>query len=680
MEELDLRELAYRESEQVEWKENVADIDDVVATLSAFANDWANLGGGYVVCGAAEGRDEHGFAVLHTRGLDAARFKEIHGKVMQLCRDQVTPPIVPLVHELPTEDPSRRILVFVMPATRHAHSFRRRADGGAYYIRQSRSTIKARNGLFRELMVRKGDLEPWDHRMNPEARVEDVDLVVLRDALQRTAAWDGSRALEDYLRADQQLSALMPSLCASEPLTNTTRPRNFTLLLFGHDVPRFVPGAHVVFSAYPGVDRSEPHSEVYFVYGPLLEQIRALKERLSGHAHMVIDKEDSVSPNAVKYPLRALEEAVVNALVHRDYGDVHPTHVTVFSDRVEIVSPGGLPSRVDPNEFRGGTATPVWRNQALAWFCRELHLAQALGQGVATIFRTMQDAGCPLPEYTLAPHSVRCVLRAHPRATRGALTLEFDAKIVPPDGVGLSSVFAVPARGSATDWSRLRSVPVDVAAWEAAMDEIDRGLEGALEGTRGDLHVFVMAPYAAAVFLGRRLADLARARPLHLHQLSLLDGRWDSFSRPHEASHLPAEPYFEPLQEPSAASAVSAILLAVDGMHPIAEPWRDHLAERLGAATYHLQSRSLEPMHTTQMPGAVTAVRRTLAIIGRRHPGIPLHIVTSAPVALIVELGRQLTPAVFPSAIVYHLDVTSATYVPVLDVIRRKVVPPNVSA
>ena len=183
MDELDLRDLAFRESEQVEWKENVADVDDVVATLSAFANDWANLGGGYVVCGAAEDRDEHGFAVLRRTGLDAARFKEVHGKVLQLCRDQVTPPIVPLVRELPTADPGRRILVFVMPSTRHAHSFRRRADGGAYYIRQSRSTIKARNGLFRELMVRKQDLEPWDRRMSPEAHVEDVDLLVLRDTL-----------------------------------------------------------------------------------------------------------------------------------------------------------------------------------------------------------------------------------------------------------------------------------------------------------------------------------------------------------------------------------------------------------------------------------------------------------------------------------------------------------------
>ena len=75
---IDLKVLATRESEQVEWKENVADVDDVVATLSAFANDWAKLGGGYVVCGAKEERDEHGFPRLAVVGLTAAGIASPH--------------------------------------------------------------------------------------------------------------------------------------------------------------------------------------------------------------------------------------------------------------------------------------------------------------------------------------------------------------------------------------------------------------------------------------------------------------------------------------------------------------------------------------------------------------------------------------------------------------------------
>ncbi len=97
MDRLDLKTFAVRESDQIEWKEDVADTDGVVATLSAFANDWSNLGGGYVVCGAREEKDEHGFPRVVMVGLSAARLKEVEGKVLTACRDRVSPSIAPLI-------------------------------------------------------------------------------------------------------------------------------------------------------------------------------------------------------------------------------------------------------------------------------------------------------------------------------------------------------------------------------------------------------------------------------------------------------------------------------------------------------------------------------------------------------------------------------------------------------
>jgi len=114
---LDLTQLAQRENEQTEWKENVADIDDVVATLCAFANDLQNLGGGYVVCGAKEEKDAHGFPKLVRAGLTAARLEEVENTVLARCRERVSPPLAPLVEELESDDPERRIVVFVQPAT-----------------------------------------------------------------------------------------------------------------------------------------------------------------------------------------------------------------------------------------------------------------------------------------------------------------------------------------------------------------------------------------------------------------------------------------------------------------------------------------------------------------------------------------------------------------------------------
>ena len=60
-----------------------------------------------------------------------------------------------------------------------------------------------------------------------------------------------------------------------------------------------------------------------------------------------------------------------------------------------------------------------------------------------------------------------------------------------------------------------------------------------------------------------------------------------------------------------------------------------------------------------------------------RHPGATLHVITSAPLALILELGRSLSPSVVSSAIIHHYVPSAATYVPVLDIIERRVVSPR---
>jgi ATP-dependent DNA helicase RecG len=415
MSEIDLRELARRESEQTEWKENVADVDDVVRTLSAFANDLANLGGGYVVCGACEAQDEHGFQTLVRTGLEAARFKEIEGRVLTACRQHVSPAIAPRVAEYPSDQEGRRILVFIQPATPDAHSFRSQKDGTKHFVRIGRATVEARNGVFRNLLVRKGAMEPWDRRPCQGATERDLDFLLIRDVFNRLALSSPVGDIDPYIFEERPLNALVPSLCVREPLTRTLRPRNFAMLLFGRDMQRFAPGAYSIFSIYRGLDRAASYAERHEVLGTLVEQASRLKELLDAQSYTAYDKENATTPNAVRYPKRALYEALGNALAHRDYEMTDPTRITVFDDRIEILSPGPLPLGVDDGDFREGRAPPTWRNQTLAWFFPRLQLAQGEGQGIPTILRSMRDEGCPPPSFQTGSRHVVCLLPAHPR-------------------------------------------------------------------------------------------------------------------------------------------------------------------------------------------------------------------------------------------------------------------------
>lgn len=368
-----------------------------------------------MICGAAEKKDEHGFPTLIRTGLTAPRYKEVEGKVLQLCRDNVFPAISPLVEELPTEDPERRLLIFIQPSTGQAHTFRTTGEGSKHWVRVGKNTVEARNGTLRDLLVRKGAQAPWDRRICQGATVNDLDLLALRDALQQMRVFSPEKGVEAYLSDEAPISAFVPPLLVREQLTNVLRPRNFAVLLFGREPQRFIPGMVSLFSVYPGKDRADVYAERHELAGTVISQAKRLNELLDVQSYTTFDKSDQNSPNAVKYPKRALYEAMGNALAHRDYEDFDPTRVTVFENRIEIISPGSLPFGVEPEAFRTGNARPRWRNQALAWFFNRLQLAQAEGQGIPTILRSMREEGCPPPQFEVDEARVLCILPAHPR-------------------------------------------------------------------------------------------------------------------------------------------------------------------------------------------------------------------------------------------------------------------------
>lgn len=416
---VDLKELSIRESERVEWKENGDDkiiIKSIVKTITAFANDISNIGGGYVVCGAKEGKDEHGFPKVFYTGLSATKVREIVGKVTQQCRDNVSPSISPLVSELENpEDVSTRIVVFTIVASPDAHTYR---DGekNLHYVRIASDTKEARNGVLTQLLIKKQKIKYFDKRVNTNSLVADLDIVLFRDYMQEMGLLSPDKSLEDYFSEKEQIAEFVPPLLERVGLDNALRPKNFAILIFGKksSITRSFPEAYTILSIYRGKDRSEPTAERHLLSGTLIEQAKKAIELLNAEVYVAFDKLNE-KPNQVKYPIRALQEAVINAIVHRDYEISEPNRITVFADRIEVRSPGALHWAVNREKFKEGKASPKWRNQSFAYLFNKIQLAQAEGQGIPTIIRTMREEGCPDPVFELEAESVTCILPAHPR-------------------------------------------------------------------------------------------------------------------------------------------------------------------------------------------------------------------------------------------------------------------------
>jgi ATP-dependent DNA helicase RecG len=91
------------------------------------------------------------------------------------------------------------------------------------------------------------------------------------------------------------------------------------------------------------------------------------------------------------YPEDALREALLNALVHRDYAFSSSTLISIFDDRIEFVYVGGLPKGVSLDDILLGLSVP--RNENLANVFYRLHLIEAYGTGIPKIMRSYADCG-----------------------------------------------------------------------------------------------------------------------------------------------------------------------------------------------------------------------------------------------------------------------------------------------
>ncbi len=370
----------------MEWKENVADERGVVKTLCAFANDIQQVGGGQVICGLKEETDEFGTPIAQPVGLEPKRFKELKNKVQSICHKNVEPPLTPVVEEYPVEDTSgRRILIFSVTASQFAHRYRIKSEGAQYYVRVNDRTQPA-NGLIARLLEQKKHWPPYLEQTLPDAGIDDIDWFALKEFFGRLQL---PRPVKDYLEPDVRIRGDVRSLVTTPPGGSGRHvPRNFSLLLFGGEPHRFFPGAYAIFSVYQGKDKSAARSLRYELFGPIPALVRNIMQTLQLHMGIEIDKSTDMlrgRQNRRRFSSLAIQEAIVNAFVHRDYQSHEPVRVTVFSDRIQVANPGGLYDGLSLEQLQQGITQPTWRNPSLAWFMVGLDFAQNEGRGIRII-------------------------------------------------------------------------------------------------------------------------------------------------------------------------------------------------------------------------------------------------------------------------------------------------------
>jgi ATP-dependent DNA helicase RecG len=120
--------------------------------------------------------------------------------------------------------------------------------------------------------------------------------------------------------------------------------------------------------------------------GSLLKQLEEVYGCLDMYNHTYAEVKGLVRVDRRDYPEEALREALLNALVHRDYAFSSGTLISIFDDRIEFVSIGGLPKGVSLDDIMLGISVP--RNEHLANVFYRLHLIETYGTGIPKMLRS----------------------------------------------------------------------------------------------------------------------------------------------------------------------------------------------------------------------------------------------------------------------------------------------------
>lgn len=187
------------------------------------------------------------------------------------------------------------------------------------------------------------------------------------------------------------------------------------VLVLGRDPLRFVPGAYVQFVAFDGVSITDYVSDQKMLTGRLDVLARAILELVALSVPVALVRDEG--PTDVKrplYPLSALREIIINALMHRDYaGGNAPVRVYRYSDRFEISNPGGPYGAVRRERFARGGVT-AYRNPVVTDALKTLGFAQRFGFGIPYALQALAENGNPPPQFEVENEYVNVVVRARP--------------------------------------------------------------------------------------------------------------------------------------------------------------------------------------------------------------------------------------------------------------------------
>ena len=256
-----------------------------------------------------------------------------------------------------------------------------------FFWRQGAVTQKLSRDEIRDFFRSEGAIR-FDLTVCPKFRYpEDFDR-------SKFDAWIKQSRITPRRRIDDVLVNIEVAERAGKRLTF----RNAGVLFFAKNINHFFPQAYITCLLAKGTDKVNILDRKDFAGGlvsDIEESLRFIERNTrTGYRIEKLRRED-----VPEYPMRALREAVTNAIMHRDYFESGANvFVEIYDDRIEISNPGGLPKGLSKEEL--GTRS-VRRNPLIADLLHRIALIEKAGTGIWRMREEAKRHKCPEPKFTV---------------------------------------------------------------------------------------------------------------------------------------------------------------------------------------------------------------------------------------------------------------------------------------
>jgi ATP-dependent DNA helicase RecG len=358
------------ESERLEFKSSLADINEIVEDISAFSNSK----GGKILVGVSNSGKILGLEI----GKDTV--ERLTNKIVSNTEPKVYPNITTKNFD------KKKVIVIEVQEAKEKPVF---AFGRAFK-RVGKSTLRmSKEEIERMILERKKVY--WDSLICEEASLKDIDEEKVRWFL-RKAKNERNFNINVEIPIREALERL--ELIKNGKLTNAA------ILLFGKNPQRFFYPAETRCARFKGISPVE-FTDMKVFGGTLIEQVENTVSFVLDHIPMrVVITGKPEREEIYEYPPFAIREAIVNAICHRDYTIMSNVQVRIFDDRIEVWGCGPLPEPLSIGDLKRKHES-ILRNPLIGKCFFLIKFIEQWGTGTNRMIEACLKHGLPEPEFEM---------------------------------------------------------------------------------------------------------------------------------------------------------------------------------------------------------------------------------------------------------------------------------------